>query len=214
MMTFFDPAIVRNIMPYAPEEISAVVEKDGWNIGGWKEAYTENLQMELHGDRSAILFPAEFMARSVTYAQRKYPGCHRETGIFATMVAGYTTGLFGGYGQDQDPLYGKAEDVVLALAGGVPASIHDPAGIIGVDAPWNDGGINLLGGIVSKQEFTRAAIRLLEGVCYTKNSRGPIEEAIMELEKTAPKPDDPGNEVAMKAYKCVQRTKAVLRKLS
>jgi len=212
-MNYFDPKTVRSIMPHTLEEISSKLEEGRWFLGSdWKEQHEENLRRESAEGTPVHSLPSEFMARAIAYGEKKYPGRRRETGIFSAMVAGFTTGLWGGFGQDQDPLYGKAEDAVHAFAGGIPASIHDPDVTVGLEAPWNDKGANPTGGILTKQEFTQAAIRLLEGICYKEGSKKPIEEAIQELDRAVTSmPYDPGNN---KATNFVQRTKKVLQMLA
>lgn len=214
-MNYFDPKTVRSIMPYTLEEISSKLEEGRWFVGSdWKEQHEENLRRESVEGTPVHSLPDEFMVRAIAYGEKKYPCRRRETGIFSAMVAGFTTGLWGGFGQDQDedPLYGKAEDAVLAFSGGIPASIRDPDGTVGLEAPWNDKGVNPTGGILTKQEFTQAAIRLLEGICYNEGSQEPIVEAIQELDKAvASMPHDPENTTS---NKFAQRTKEVLKKLA
>ncbi len=45
--------------------------------------------------------------------------------VFAALVAGYTTGLFGGYGTDEEPLHQAADAFIQALAGWLPPAPDD-----------------------------------------------------------------------------------------
>lgn len=61
-------------------------------------------------------------AYAIAWAQKKYPGRRREIGIFASVVDGFATGLWSGFGQDEDPLFKAAQDEVVRYVGGIPAS--------------------------------------------------------------------------------------------
>ena len=160
---------VREIMNFSENDIEETVKR--WNIGDdWKEYFK--------GDKAAIDFGSDILARALTYAVKKYPGRDRETGIFATLVEGFTTGMFGGFGQDQDPLYEKAEEAVLTLAGGIPPSVADPEYKMFGLTPEQ-----ATGGLLSKEEFTRAAIQLLENVCFSESLEDTITTALTYLEK-------------------------------
>jgi len=165
---------VREIMNFSENDIEETVKR--WNIGDdWKEYFK--------GDKAAIDFGSDILARALTYAVEKYPGRDRETGIFATLVEGFTTGMFGGFGQDQDPLYEKAEEAVLTLVGGIPPTVADPEekrmGLMPVG--------EAAGGLLSKDEFTRAAIQLLENICFSQSLEDTIATALTYLEKAIEK---------------------------
>lgn len=98
--TIFDPETVFNKLAIDDEEIEEELKKGNWNI-----------PLADASDR--------ILARAVAWAQKKY-GTEkvREIGIFATMVSGFTTGLWGGFGQDQDPLFLEAQKKVIEVAGG------------------------------------------------------------------------------------------------
>jgi hypothetical protein len=100
---------VRKYIKYTKKEIEAALLKGNWYIG-----YDWRLWFSRPPCRK--LFREDIMARAITYGETKHPGRPRETGLFATLIEGYTTGMFGGFGQDQEPLYGLAEEVMNAAS--------------------------------------------------------------------------------------------------
>lgn len=172
-MKLFNKKTVRDIMNFTDDDMEKELKAGNWNIGDEWKLWETNKDNDMWIAR-------DIMPRAITYAHRKYPAdTIRETGIFAVLVEGFTTGIFGGFGQDQDPLYGKAEEAVLALAGGVPANINDPENkMFGLTPPLDEKGETKT--LLSKEEFTRAGIQLLENICFNSQETA-LEEALKYL---------------------------------
>lgn len=64
--------------------------------------------------------PGSLLACAIEYALRKYQADRRRISIFATIIEGFATGVWSGFGQEKDPLFQKAHDTVIKLAGGTP----------------------------------------------------------------------------------------------
>lgn len=163
-MKYFSAETVREIMNFTNEEIEKELKEGNWNISDEWEKYTPDKKREAECFGVPDLLP-----KAIVFAQKKYPGKTREIGIFATHIEGFATGMWGGFGQDQDPLYEKAQDVVLALAGGIPASINDPEEkIFGWAADKT---------LLNQEEFTKAGIQLLENICF-RSKETALEQAL------------------------------------
>jgi len=164
-MRLFDLEALEKIMSFTDEEIQTALEAGNWYIADdWKNDKSEN----------NIDYP---LALAICYASNKYPkATNRQIGIFATCVQGFATGLWGGFGLDQDPLMRKAEDAVITLAGGIPASIADPKDqLIGYmpEKPL----------LLDKEEMTKAGVQLLENIIFKQNTEEAIKQALAYVEK-------------------------------
>ena len=96
----FDFNTLMGIFNLTTDEVAKELKRGRWNI-------TRNDETHM------------ILAYAIAYAQKKHrPVGTREIGIFATVVAGFTTGLWSGFGQEQDPLYTKAQKAIIELVGG------------------------------------------------------------------------------------------------
>ncbi len=71
------------------------------------------------------LFPQErcfdWVEEAMAWARTHYPDADPVArAVFAALVPGYTTGLFGGYGTDDHPLHQAADAFLMALAAWLP----------------------------------------------------------------------------------------------
>jgi len=98
LFTLIDEETAKEIFGLVDEEVAEELEKGGW--GGVKKD--------------------EVLGHAIAWAQRRYPDKHREIGIFSTIIEGFATGLWGGFGQDEDPLFKDAYAMVIKKAGGTP----------------------------------------------------------------------------------------------
>jgi len=159
-MKLFDLATLKKIMNFSKEEIQTALEAGNWFIGEWE-------------NEDSIDYP---LALAICYASQKYPkATHRQIAIFATCIQGFTTGLWGGFGLDQDPLMRKAEDAVTTLAGGVPPQIADPENEFFGLMPEQP--------ILSPEEMTKAGMQLLENVIFKQDTEEAVRQALAYLEK-------------------------------
>lgn len=107
-MEILHAGTVRKHMNYRKEVIEDALLGGHWYIGNeWRLFFSSRSRKGVTDD---------IMARALTWSEKKHRGTMRKTGLFATMVKGFTTGMFGGFGQDQDPLYGLAKDVMIAAS--------------------------------------------------------------------------------------------------
>jgi len=167
MLKMFDEKTVRKIMDFPEEEVARAL------AGKW------HIPDGLDGTSNTRI-----LSLAITYAEKKYPGRAREIGIFSTLVEYFTTGFLGGFGQEEDPLFVRAEESVVALAGGIPSSTTKS--IISYTPPLNqDGSVVPLGGLLTLEEFTRAGIQLLENICFS--SSYTVEDAIKLLDEAVEK---------------------------
>jgi len=163
-MQLFDLETLEKIMSFADEEIQTALEAGDWHIGDdWKNDKSEN----------NVDYP---LALAICYASNKYPkATNRQIGIFATCVQGFTTGLWGGFGLDQDPLMKKAEDAVITLAGGIPASVADKEDQFVGFMPQKP--------LLNPEEMTKAGVQLLENIIFKQNTEEAIKQALSYIEK-------------------------------
>lgn len=107
---------VRELMPYKEKEIEEVLGET-WHIGDeWRSFFS--------GEPVWVEGP-DIMARAITWGEKGHPNSTWKTALFATMVEGFSTGLFGGFGQDQEPLYELAEEVMIAASHVCPPPVSD-----------------------------------------------------------------------------------------
>lgn len=148
---------VENIMSDDPAAIKRTIEEGGW--GGCPVPGDEEWEQALPDE--PYVMTGKYLSLAIHYFEKRHPGMVREIGIAATMVDGFTRGMFGGFGQDQDPLYAKALAAVTAFAGGRPAP---PGEDFGFTPPMDEAGKVLLPG--DPADFTRAAVNVLEAICF------------------------------------------------
>jgi len=210
-MKLFGTKTVREIMDFTEEEIEKVLAEGNWGIGStWKESFNdlpENIQN--------VLPAKDILARAITYAWKKYPRKHREVGIFATCIEGFTTGMWGGFGQDQDPLMEDAQNAIITLAGGVPTTITQS--VFTYSPPLDkNGNVQHLGGLLSPEEFTKAGIQLLENLCFKSKKQG-IEDALEFLEQAIDKMEKSKSafksKLVAESRELVERAKKILENL-
>jgi len=172
-MQLFDLETLEKIMDFTDEEIQTALEAGNWHIGNyWKNKNEDSIDYPL--------------ALAICYASNKYPkATNRQIGIFAACIQEFTTGVWGGFwlwsgfwgrlGVDQDPLMRKdplmkkAEDAVITLAGGIPASITDKED---QQKP-----------LLTPEEMTKAGVQLLENIIFKQNTEEAIKQALSYIEK-------------------------------
>lgn len=79
----------------------------------------EHWKLTRHG---GDIYKADLLDRACKYFSAKYPGAAQiDIASAGTLVDGFTRGLYGGFGTESYEKETKAEAIILAFAGGVPA---------------------------------------------------------------------------------------------
>lgn len=91
---------------------------------------------------------------------------------FAALVESFTTGLYGGYGTESYPKEEQIQDIILAFAGGRPASA---GGIVALSPLINAEGRALLP--LPEAEWTRLALELMTIAYFERDPRRALDHA-------------------------------------
>ncbi len=143
-----DPDVTRDLLKADLSEVAQTLQRGHWMLGvdpcdekSWACA-------RVTGD--------DILALAIHYAASRYPLAEdRDVASFATLIQYFATGMYGGFGTEE---YGReklAHETVLRMAGGYSLphshwSIIPQALVDGSPSP----------------EFTRRALRVLEGIYF------------------------------------------------
>ncbi len=120
------------------------------NLAKWSEE--NHYYINFMFDDGSIEENNYIFASALYFAHQHYPDAnHYNIGSFAFVVSGYVTGMWGGFGMHDEPIDLQAENIIVALAGGIPSEPETGLGFVTEQMLSEEPGV----------EFTRRALNIL-----------------------------------------------------